>query len=177
RAWPQQRRVLCRSRAKCHRARRSGPVGGRTRARARRSHHPLARRHAPGTRDDASTGRQPARGADEEHGSGFSHHAVRAHLRDTGPARGHAPDRSPLRPRAPGLLCRRTGAPDRSPPARAPRDGLSRVASVIWSWEFALDVLPDLLGAFVVTMEATVAGFAVAAVAGLGWALLRMVPV
>src|SRR5690606_33294859 len=43
--------------------------------------------------------------------------------------------------------------------------------------EFALDVLPDLLGAFVVTMEATVAGFAVAAVAGLGWALLRMVPV
>jgi len=48
---------------------------------------------------------------------------------------------------------------------------------VIWSWEFALDVLPDLLGAFVVTMEATVAGFAVAAVAGLGWALLRMVPV
>ncbi len=48
---------------------------------------------------------------------------------------------------------------------------------MIWSWEFALDVLPDLLGAFVVTMEATVAGFAVAAVAGLGWALLRMVPV
>src|SRR5690606_5478467 len=88
-----------------------------------------------------------------------------------------APDRSTLRPRAPGLLRRRTGAPDRSPPARAPRDGLSRVANVIWSWEFALDVLPDLLGAFVVTMEATVAGFAVAAVAGLGWALLRMVPV
>lgn len=48
---------------------------------------------------------------------------------------------------------------------------------MIWNWDFAIDVLPDLLRAFIVTMEAAVAGFAVAVVVGLGWALLRMAPV
>lgn len=47
---------------------------------------------------------------------------------------------------------------------------------MIWSWEFALDVLPDILGAFGVTLQATIAGFALAALLGLLWALLRLAP-
>jgi len=48
---------------------------------------------------------------------------------------------------------------------------------VIWSWDFALAVLPDILGAFGVTLQATLVGFALAAALGLLWAVMRMAPV
>lgn len=47
---------------------------------------------------------------------------------------------------------------------------------MIWSWEYALEVLPEILRAFAVTLQATLAGFALAAVLGLGWATARMAP-
>lgn len=47
---------------------------------------------------------------------------------------------------------------------------------MIWSWDYALQVMPDILRAFGVTLQATIAGFALAAVLGLLWALLRLLP-
>ena len=48
---------------------------------------------------------------------------------------------------------------------------------MIWNWEYAFSVLPEMLRAFVVTLQATVAGFTLAVVLGLVWATLRMAPV
>ena len=42
-----------------------------------------------------------------------------------------------------------------------------------WDWQFALEILPELGRAFIVTVEATLAGSAVAMVLGLVLALLR----
>ena len=42
-----------------------------------------------------------------------------------------------------------------------------------WSWEYALEILPRLLEATIVTIQATVAGFLLALVLGLVLALLR----
>lgn len=47
---------------------------------------------------------------------------------------------------------------------------------MIWDWAYAVDVLPDILGAFVVTLQATLAGFALAVLLGLAWAVARMAP-
>lgn len=47
---------------------------------------------------------------------------------------------------------------------------------MIWSWDYALQVLPDILAAFVVTLEATLAGFLIAALLGLFWAIARVGP-
>ena len=43
----------------------------------------------------------------------------------------------------------------------------------MFDWTFALDILPNLLRAFVVTVEATLLGMGIAVVVGLLWALLR----
>jgi polar amino acid transport system permease protein len=48
---------------------------------------------------------------------------------------------------------------------------------VIWDWHFAGHVLPDLLSGLRVTVEATLMGYALALVLGLGWAVLRRSPV
>lgn len=48
---------------------------------------------------------------------------------------------------------------------------------MIWSWTYAFEVLPQILRAFVVTLQATLAGFAFALLLGLVWALLRRAPV
>ena len=45
---------------------------------------------------------------------------------------------------------------------------------MIWDWAYTLDVLPEILAAFTVTLQATVAGFALALVLGLAWAVARM---
>jgi polar amino acid transport system permease protein len=47
---------------------------------------------------------------------------------------------------------------------------------VIWDWHFAGKILPDLLRGLVVTIEATLLGYAVALVLGLVWAVLRRSP-
>jgi polar amino acid transport system permease protein len=47
---------------------------------------------------------------------------------------------------------------------------------VIWDWHFAGKILPDLLRGLVVTIEATLLGYAVALVLGLLWAVLRRSP-
>jgi polar amino acid transport system permease protein len=47
---------------------------------------------------------------------------------------------------------------------------------MIWSWEHAFRVLPDILRAFIVTLEATLGGFVLAVFAGLLWATARMAP-
>ncbi len=47
---------------------------------------------------------------------------------------------------------------------------------MIWSWSYALEVLPEILDAFAVTLEATLAGFALAVVLGLVLAVARMAP-
>lgn len=47
---------------------------------------------------------------------------------------------------------------------------------MIWDWAYTLDVLPEILAAFAVTLQATVAGFALALVLGLAWAVARMAP-
>jgi polar amino acid transport system permease protein len=44
----------------------------------------------------------------------------------------------------------------------------------MWDWGYAWQILPDLLAAAVITIEATLLGFAVAAVLGLVLAILRM---
>jgi len=44
---------------------------------------------------------------------------------------------------------------------------------MIWDWEFALEILPDLLRALVVTVEATILGMILASMLGLVWAILR----
>ena len=44
----------------------------------------------------------------------------------------------------------------------------------MWDWGYAWQILPDLLAAAVITIEATILGFAVAAVLGLVLAILRM---
>jgi polar amino acid transport system permease protein len=44
---------------------------------------------------------------------------------------------------------------------------------VSWNWRFAWEILPSLLGALVVTVEAALGGFALAAIVGLVLALLR----
>jgi ABC-type amino acid transport system permease subunit len=43
----------------------------------------------------------------------------------------------------------------------------------MFDWEFAWEILPLLGRAAVVTVEATLLGFALAAVLGMAWALLR----
>jgi polar amino acid transport system permease protein len=45
---------------------------------------------------------------------------------------------------------------------------------MLWDWSYAWQILPDLLAAAVITIEATLLGFAVAAVLGLVFAILRM---
>jgi polar amino acid transport system permease protein len=47
---------------------------------------------------------------------------------------------------------------------------------MIWDWHFAGKILPDLLRGLVVTIEATLLGYAVALVLGLVWAILRRSP-
>jgi polar amino acid transport system permease protein len=47
---------------------------------------------------------------------------------------------------------------------------------MIWDWHFAGKILPDLLRGLVVTIEATLLGYAVALVLGLLWAILRRSP-
>jgi polar amino acid transport system permease protein len=44
----------------------------------------------------------------------------------------------------------------------------------LWSWEYTWQILPELARAAVITIEATVLGFAIAAVLGLVFAILRM---
>jgi polar amino acid transport system permease protein len=44
----------------------------------------------------------------------------------------------------------------------------------MWDWGYAWQILPDLLAAAVITIEATILGFAIAAVLGLAFAILRM---
>ena len=44
----------------------------------------------------------------------------------------------------------------------------------MWDWNYAWQILPDLLAAAVITIEATILGFAIAAVLGLALAILRM---
>jgi polar amino acid transport system permease protein len=44
---------------------------------------------------------------------------------------------------------------------------------MIWDWDYALDVLPKLLDALIVTVQAALAGFAIALVLGLMIALAR----
>lgn len=45
---------------------------------------------------------------------------------------------------------------------------------MLWDWNYALEILPELLRAAVVTIEATLLGFVIAAVLGLVLAILRM---
>jgi len=45
---------------------------------------------------------------------------------------------------------------------------------MLWDWAYTWQILPDLLAAAVITIEATLLGFAVAAVLGLVLAILRM---
>ncbi|MFB9833508.1 ectoine/hydroxyectoine ABC transporter permease subunit EhuD [Actinoallomurus acaciae] len=47
---------------------------------------------------------------------------------------------------------------------------------MIWDWHYAGKILPDLLRGLVVTVEATLLGYAVALVLGLVWAMLRRSP-
>lgn len=47
---------------------------------------------------------------------------------------------------------------------------------MIWDWGYTLDVLPEILAAFGVTLQATLAGFALALLLGLAWAVARMAP-
>jgi polar amino acid transport system permease protein len=44
----------------------------------------------------------------------------------------------------------------------------------LWSWEYTWQILPELARAAVITIEATILGFAIAAVLGLVFAILRM---
>lgn len=44
---------------------------------------------------------------------------------------------------------------------------------MIFDWWFTLDIMPELLSAFLVTIKATIVGMAMALVIGLLWALLR----
>ncbi len=48
---------------------------------------------------------------------------------------------------------------------------------MIWSWTYAFEVLPQILRAFIVTLQATLAGFVFALLLGLVWTLLRRAPV
>jgi len=45
---------------------------------------------------------------------------------------------------------------------------------MLWDWHYAFQILPDLLRAAVITVEATLLGFLIAAVLGLVLAILRM---
>jgi polar amino acid transport system permease protein len=47
----------------------------------------------------------------------------------------------------------------------------------IWDWQFAWEIMPSLLEAAIVTVQATFLGFIIAAILGLIWALLRRSPV
>lgn len=47
----------------------------------------------------------------------------------------------------------------------------------IWDWQFAWEIMPRLLEAAIITVQATVLGFILAAILGLIWALLRRSPV
>ena len=47
---------------------------------------------------------------------------------------------------------------------------------MVWDWAYALSILPILAQASIVTVEATLLGFVVAAVLGLVFAILRMSP-
>jgi len=48
---------------------------------------------------------------------------------------------------------------------------------MIWDWAYAFDILPQMAEASLVTLRITVMGFAVAAVAGLLWAVLAMLEI
>src|SRR5690606_15524227 len=93
------------------------------------------------------------------------------------PARSDARDGAALCSDAAHLLCAGTGAPRRRAPDRALCDASSRESRMSWDWHYAWSVLPPLLRAFVVTLEASLAGFVLAAILGLVWAVSRMAPV
>lgn len=42
---------------------------------------------------------------------------------------------------------------------------------MIWDWSYAIAILPDMAAASMVTLQATVMGFALAMVLGLLWAV------
>ncbi|QBQ54918.1 ectoine/hydroxyectoine ABC transporter permease subunit EhuD [Nitrosococcus wardiae] len=44
---------------------------------------------------------------------------------------------------------------------------------MVFDWQYALDILPDLLRGFWVTIQATFLGMTAALILGLGWAILR----
>ncbi|GAY78156.1 ectoine/hydroxyectoine ABC transporter permease subunit EhuD [Sporolactobacillus inulinus] len=46
----------------------------------------------------------------------------------------------------------------------------------MWSWDFAISILPQLLQAMIVTIEATIVGFVIAALLGLLWTLCKRSP-
>lgn len=43
----------------------------------------------------------------------------------------------------------------------------------MWDWEFAVNIMPDLLRAFLITVLATIMGMSLALVLGMVWAILR----
>lgn len=45
---------------------------------------------------------------------------------------------------------------------------------MIWDWSYALEILPDMAAASLVTLQATVLGFALAMVLGLLWAVIGL---
>ena len=47
---------------------------------------------------------------------------------------------------------------------------------MLWDWSYAFEILPVLAEASLVTIQATLLGFVLAAVLGLGFAILRMSP-
>jgi len=47
---------------------------------------------------------------------------------------------------------------------------------MIWDWRYALEILPDLIRALGVTVQATLLGMLIALVLGLVWAMLRRLP-
>src|SRR4030095_6102239 len=138
------------------------------------AHHPAA--GIPG--DDPAVG-QPVHRALEGDGHRVVHHDHRSHLSGQGHQRRHAADSRCLQRRARHLSLHSPGHHvwhALTGTLGGDRPGAWPECMTMFDWSFTLEILPVLARAAIVTIEATLAGFALAAPLGLVLAILRMVP-
>src|SRR5690606_18270968 len=165
-----QRRLRCRSRARRGAGRAARPARSGAGAEHDALAHDAAHHPAASHTGHAAAGGHPADRIAEEHRAGLAHHHRRHDLPWPAAAQRHAAHHGNLRADAAALLCR--GAADHRRGAPARTQGAATM-NPIFDWSFALQILPLLARALIITVQATAAGMLIAVTLGLLLALAR----
>src|SRR5260221_1326652 len=177
-----------RARAQCRRLWRGGRAGGDPDGAARPMGSGDRRQHEPTSgaspdhpaagnpHDDPALGQSLHRAAQID-GAGLAHHHLRSLFQGAGDEPDDDEDDRHLHPRAADLSVdlanhhHRHAAPGE---CRVARPCARAGAVMLWDWEYALEILPILGNAAIITVEATFLGFLIVASLGLVFAILRM---